>query len=225
MSSIRWDGYRDRARHGPPGRGGSRHRADDPAVALGPAWSYLAPAGAAAGGLAVTCKPPNGVGQAVVTLGGVILVAIFVAVHRIQASLHNVVLASGRGTRARPPGPSSPPAPGPAGPGHRRAGRGGAVVPEHDRPADVRDRDGRRRPGHRRGATRRSRCRPGSVAGPAGSAATSPAGAPKTRCAASPRPQRRPRKTAPGPASPRYCKRPVARPALPEATSRQGQRR
>jgi len=65
------------------------------AVALGPAWSYLAPAGAAVGGLAVTCNAPNGVGQAVVTLGGVILVAIFVAVHRIQASLHNVVLASG----------------------------------------------------------------------------------------------------------------------------------
>jgi len=57
------------------------------AVALGPAWSYLAPAGAAVGGLAVTCNAPNGVGQAVVTLGGVILVAIFVAVHRIQASL------------------------------------------------------------------------------------------------------------------------------------------
>ncbi len=65
------------------------------AVALGPAWAYLAPAGAAAGGLAVTCNAPDGVGQAVVTFGGVILVAIFVAVHRIQASVHNVVLASG----------------------------------------------------------------------------------------------------------------------------------
>jgi hypothetical protein len=65
------------------------------AVALGAAWAYLAPAGAAAGGLAVICNAPNGVGQAVVTFGGVMLVAIFVAVHRIQASAHNVVLASG----------------------------------------------------------------------------------------------------------------------------------
>ena len=65
------------------------------AVALGPAWAYLAPAGAAAGGLAVVCAAPNGVGQAVVTFGGLVLVAIFVAVHRIQASVHNVVLASG----------------------------------------------------------------------------------------------------------------------------------
>ena len=65
------------------------------AVALGAGWAYLAPAGAAAGGLAVICTAPNGVGQAVVTLGGVALVAIFVVVHRIQASVHNVVLASG----------------------------------------------------------------------------------------------------------------------------------
>jgi hypothetical protein len=47
------------------------------------------------GGLAVICSLPGGVGQAVVTFGGLVLVAIFVAVHRIQASLHNVVLASG----------------------------------------------------------------------------------------------------------------------------------
>jgi hypothetical protein len=65
------------------------------AVALGPAWAYLAPAGAAAGGLAVICGAPNGVGQALVTFGGLVLVMIFVVVHRIQASVHNVVLASG----------------------------------------------------------------------------------------------------------------------------------
>ncbi|MGH3422548.1 MAG: hypothetical protein ACRDOD_23490, partial [Streptosporangiaceae bacterium] len=29
------------------------------AVALGPAWAYLAPAGAAVGGLAVICNAPN----------------------------------------------------------------------------------------------------------------------------------------------------------------------
>ncbi len=65
------------------------------AVALGPAWAYLAPAAAAVGGLAVAGNAPNGVGQTVITLGGLVLVAIFVAVHRIQASTHNVVLTAG----------------------------------------------------------------------------------------------------------------------------------
>ncbi|HEX7353948.1 MAG TPA: hypothetical protein VF288_03845 [Mycobacteriales bacterium] len=65
------------------------------AVALGSAWAYAAPAAAAAGGLSIVVALPNGVGEALITLGGVVLVAIFVAVHRIQASLHNVVLASG----------------------------------------------------------------------------------------------------------------------------------
>lgn len=64
------------------------------AVALGSAWAYLAPAGAAIGGLAVACGAP-GVGQAAVTFGGLALVAIFLAVHRIQASTSNVVLACG----------------------------------------------------------------------------------------------------------------------------------
>lgn len=65
------------------------------AVALGPAWAYIAPAAAAAGGLAVVIGVGNSIGPALMTLGGLILVGIFVAVHRIQASLHNVVLASG----------------------------------------------------------------------------------------------------------------------------------
>jgi metal-sulfur cluster biosynthetic enzyme len=65
------------------------------AVALSAAWAYLAPAGAAAGGLAVVVGAPNGVGQALVAAAGVVLVLIFVAIHRIQASVHNIVLASG----------------------------------------------------------------------------------------------------------------------------------
>ena len=65
------------------------------AVALGAAWAYLAPLGAALGGVAVVVALPNGVGQMLILLGGVVLVGIFVAVHRIQASLHNGVLASG----------------------------------------------------------------------------------------------------------------------------------
>ena len=65
------------------------------AVALGSAWAYCAPAAAALGGLAIVADAPNAVGQALITVGGLVLVAIFVAVHRIQASMHNAVLASG----------------------------------------------------------------------------------------------------------------------------------
>jgi hypothetical protein len=65
------------------------------AVALGAAWAYLAPTGAAIGGLAVMAGAPDGTGQAVVVFAGLVLIAIFVAVHRIQASVHNAVLASG----------------------------------------------------------------------------------------------------------------------------------
>jgi len=65
------------------------------AVALGAAWAYAGPAGAALGGLAVTFGVGDGVGKVLITFGGVVLVGVFVAVHRIQASLHNVVLASG----------------------------------------------------------------------------------------------------------------------------------
>jgi len=65
------------------------------AVALGSTWAYLGPAGAAAGGLAVVIGAPNGLGQALVIVGGVVLVGVFVAVHRIQPSLHNTVLAAG----------------------------------------------------------------------------------------------------------------------------------
>jgi len=65
------------------------------AVALGAAWAYVGPAAAAAGGLAITLGAPDGLGQALVTVGGLVLIGVFVAVHRIQASLHNGVLASG----------------------------------------------------------------------------------------------------------------------------------
>lgn len=65
------------------------------AVALGAAWAYGAPAAAGLGGLAVVLGVPGGLGQVLLTAGGVVLVGIFVAVHRIQASLHNLVLACG----------------------------------------------------------------------------------------------------------------------------------
>jgi len=63
-------------------------------VALGETWGYLAPAAADAGGLAIVAGAPGEVGQALIGCGGLALVAIFAAVHRIQPSLHNVVLAA-----------------------------------------------------------------------------------------------------------------------------------
>ncbi len=65
------------------------------AVALGEWWGYIAPAAAGAGGLAVAIGAPGGVGEALLGCGGLVLVVIFAAVHRIQPSLHNVVLAAG----------------------------------------------------------------------------------------------------------------------------------
>ncbi len=65
------------------------------AVALGARWAYLAPAAAAAGGLCVLFGVPGGVAPFLATVAGLVLVGVFVAVHRIQASLHNLVLASG----------------------------------------------------------------------------------------------------------------------------------
>ena len=63
-------------------------------MALGETWGYLAPAAADAGGLAIVAGAPGEVGQALIGCGGLALVAIIAAVHRIQPSLHNVVLAA-----------------------------------------------------------------------------------------------------------------------------------
>ena len=65
------------------------------AVALGPVWAYVAPAAAAVGGVAGAFGVAGGIGPALITVGGLVLVGIFVAVHRIQPSAHNAVLASG----------------------------------------------------------------------------------------------------------------------------------
>jgi hypothetical protein len=65
------------------------------AVALGQRWGYLAPAAAGAGGIAIAAGAPGGVGEALLGCGGLVLAGIFVAVHRIQPSLHNAVLAAG----------------------------------------------------------------------------------------------------------------------------------
>lgn len=64
------------------------------AVALGAAWGYLAPVASGAGGLAIVAGAPGNLGEALLGCGGLVLLAIFAAVLRIQPSLHNVVLAS-----------------------------------------------------------------------------------------------------------------------------------
>ncbi|MGH3280754.1 MAG: hypothetical protein ACRDNW_16675, partial [Trebonia sp.] len=64
------------------------------AVALGKIWAYLAPATAGVGGLAIVAGAPGEVGEVLIGIGGVMLVVIFVAIYRIQPSLHNVVLTS-----------------------------------------------------------------------------------------------------------------------------------
>lgn len=64
------------------------------AVALGETWAYLAPAAAGAGGLAIIAGAPGDAGEVLIGCGGLVLVAIFAKVYRIQPSLHNLVLAS-----------------------------------------------------------------------------------------------------------------------------------
>lgn len=65
------------------------------AVALNAAWAYVAPVAAALGGLAVLVGAPDRLGPILLAIGGAVLVAVFAAIHRIQASLHNIVLAAG----------------------------------------------------------------------------------------------------------------------------------
>jgi hypothetical protein len=65
------------------------------AVALDRWWTWLAPAGAAVGGLAVAAGVPDEVGQALVVAGGVVLVGVFATLHRVQPSAHNTVMAAG----------------------------------------------------------------------------------------------------------------------------------
>lgn len=60
-----------------------------------PPWPYLAPAGAAAGSLWLLAGLPEAVGEALLLFGGAVLVAVFVAVHRIDPTWHNAVMGLG----------------------------------------------------------------------------------------------------------------------------------
>lgn len=65
------------------------------AVALNRGWAYLAPVAAGLGGLATVAGAPLEIGPALLTVAGLGLVAIFVAVYRIQPALHTLVMTAG----------------------------------------------------------------------------------------------------------------------------------
>ena len=65
------------------------------AVALGRGWGYAAPALAGTGGLAVLISLPPVVGRLLLCVASIVLVVVYVVVHRIQPALHVRVMAAG----------------------------------------------------------------------------------------------------------------------------------
>ncbi|MBC7549900.1 MAG: hypothetical protein H7269_03185 [Cellulomonas sp.] len=67
------------------------------AVALGRGWAFAAPALAGAGGLALLVSLPPVVGRLLLCAASIVLVVVYVVVHRIQPALHLRVMAAGAG--------------------------------------------------------------------------------------------------------------------------------
>ena len=65
------------------------------AVALGRRWAFAAPALAGAGGVAVLLSLPPVVGRLLLCAASIVLVVVYVVVHRIQPALHLRVMAAG----------------------------------------------------------------------------------------------------------------------------------
>jgi hypothetical protein len=65
------------------------------AVALRRRWPYLVPAAAGAGSLWLLLGLPEVVGQALLAVAGLLLVLVFVVVHRIEPSWHNTIMGLG----------------------------------------------------------------------------------------------------------------------------------
>lgn len=65
------------------------------AVALGRPWAYVAPLAAGAGALAALAAAPDAFGPALLTLGGLVLLAAHAVLHRLQPSAHNAVMGLG----------------------------------------------------------------------------------------------------------------------------------
>ncbi|HEY8619528.1 MAG TPA: hypothetical protein VIM01_05600 [Dermatophilaceae bacterium] len=65
------------------------------AVALGRPWAFAAPALAGAGGVAVLVSLPPMVGRLLLCAASIVLVVVYVVVHRIQPALHLRVMVAG----------------------------------------------------------------------------------------------------------------------------------
>ncbi len=65
------------------------------AVALRRAWTYLVPSLAGGGALWLLFGLPEAAGQWILLVSGVLLVLVFVVVHRIEASWHNTIMGLG----------------------------------------------------------------------------------------------------------------------------------
>ncbi|MGH2858954.1 MAG: hypothetical protein ACRDMJ_15880, partial [Solirubrobacteraceae bacterium] len=65
------------------------------AVALGRAWAYAAPLAAGLGAICALAGAPGALGPALMTLGGVVLLAAHGVLQRIQPSAHNAVMGLG----------------------------------------------------------------------------------------------------------------------------------
>ncbi|WP_407343988.1 hypothetical protein [Pengzhenrongella phosphoraccumulans] len=65
------------------------------AVALGRRWAFAAPALAGAGGLALLVSLPPVVGRLLLCAASIVLVVVYVVVHRIQPAVHLRVMAAG----------------------------------------------------------------------------------------------------------------------------------
>ena len=65
------------------------------AVALGRWWSYAAPLAAGLGALAALAGAPGGLGPALLTLAGLVLLAAHLVLQRMAPSAHNAVMGLG----------------------------------------------------------------------------------------------------------------------------------
>jgi hypothetical protein len=65
------------------------------AVALGRSWAYVSPLAAGAGALAALASVPDAFGPALLTLAGLVLLAVHLVLQRLQPSAHNAVMGLG----------------------------------------------------------------------------------------------------------------------------------
>ncbi len=65
------------------------------AVALGRGWAYAGPVATGVGALVALASPAGSLGPALIAFGGAVLLAGYVAIDRIQRSVHNAVMALG----------------------------------------------------------------------------------------------------------------------------------